>query len=117
MSKTDTFNQKEIAVAINNAIAFAKSPKKLGTITEKRLARLYEYATLLFKPLSDELVAPEELPFQDNPELHLTLAEIIKPEEAVLICLCGAMYFHALKVMGTTKLPAMDSVGSLLEKK
>lgn len=116
MAKTDTFNQKEIAAAINNAVVFAKAPNKLGEISPKRLAELHEYAVALIQPLREELEIAAEIPQKYGAEF-LPMDKYLKPEEAVLILLAGALVFQAHHVMGTNKLPALETTSALLEKK
>lgn len=97
--KSDTFTQKEIATSINNAIVFAKAPNRLGVIVEDRLRRLRNYSEALFAPLDAEI--------ED---------EYLRPEEAVLICLCGALYMQMKHVMGTDKIPMSGTAKAALEK-
>jgi hypothetical protein len=104
---TENFNQKEIAVAINNAVVMAKSPKRLGEISSKRLAQLYEYAVALFDPLKEEVVAG--LDVSDG-----SAVVRLEPEEAALICLLGSMFFHTKYVMKSDKLPVFKEVRALL---
>lgn len=93
----DTFNQKEVATAINNALTFSLRPSKLeGQLPEKRLTKLRSYALPVFAPLIDMI---EE--------------EVLRPEEVVIIALAGAMLVQALHVMKTTHLPAVAVVEDL----
>lgn len=96
----DSFTQKEIANAINNAIVFARAPNRLGEISEERLRKLRNYSVSLFQPLTREI---------DD--------EFVRPEEAVLLCLCGALFFQMKDVMGTDKVPAAGVVKANLGEK
>ncbi len=82
-------------MAINNAIALAKSPNKTGSL-EARFPKLQEYALALFEPLRTEIAD-----------------EFLKPEEAVLICLAGALFHQMGDVMHTDKLPMGTVVGAV----
>jgi len=95
----NTFTQKEIASSINNAIVFAKAPNRTGEISEARLKKLRNYSIALFTPLMAEI---------DE--------EFVSPEEAVLICLTGAMFFHMKYIMKTDKMPVASTVEAALQK-
>lgn len=96
---TSTFTQLEIGRAINNALVYSKAPAKRGVISDKRLARLQKYAQALLGPLTNEI---EE--------------EFLFPEEAVFICLAGALFFQC-QLMGTDKLPMGEVSEKLLKGK
>lgn len=88
-----TFNQKEIGNAINNALQHSMSPLSLGcAIPEARMRKLREVSTALFAPIC-ELLDEED--------------SVIRPEEAVVIALAGALYFQLRNVQNTTKIPPM----------
>lgn len=97
MAEKNTFTAREIAVALNNTTMMAKAPPG-GPIPDKRLAKLSEYATLLLQPISTDI---EE--------------GYLRQEEAVFICLAGALLFQC-RLMGTDKLPAVTVSKKLLRK-
>ena len=99
MAKTDkkTFSQRDISEAINNAVIYAKSPTRTGTITPARLARLYEYTKAYFDPLWAEI---------DE--------EILAPEEVVLICLAGGLVTQMKYITKSTQLPAVSEIKPML---
>lgn len=98
-NKSNTFSQKEISTAINNAVVFAKAPTKVGEIEDRRLQRLREYAMALIEPLNEEIF-----------EMYM------KPEEAVLILLTAALYLQCTQVMNTEKLPEYGTAKALYKK-
>jgi len=94
MANNETNTQKEIAAGLNNAVAIALRPARLGPIPEARLKRLHEVAKALISP-AVELLEPDEL--GDPPPLL--------PEELVVVLAVAAMYVHLSAVMKTTKVP------------
>mgnify|MGYP006357431059 CR=1 FL=1 len=59
MPKEETNSQKEIAAFLNNAVAAALRPARLGPIPEGRLKRLHLIAKALIAP-AQELLEPDD---------------------------------------------------------
>jgi len=94
MPKEETASQREIAVALNNSIAAALRPARLGPIPEARLKKLHLIAKALIAP-AQELLDP-------NVEGGVTPFE---PEELVACLAVAALYVHLNNVMKTAKVP------------
>ena len=93
MPKIETNNQREISTALNNAVAAALRPARIGPIPEGRLKRLHLVAQALIAP-AQELLEPD----QDG-------LSALEPEELVAVLAVAAMYVHLTNVMNTTKVP------------
>lgn len=94
MNKETTSNQKEIAISLNNAIASALRPARLGPIPEPRLRKLHLIAQALIAP-AVELLEPENVG-EDPP---------LQPEELVAVLTVAALYVQLSSVMKTFKVP------------
>ena len=53
MAREETSNQREISAAINNAVAAALRPARLGPIPEARLKKLHAVAKALISPAQE----------------------------------------------------------------
>ena len=94
MAKDDTSTQKEISIALNNSLAIALRPARLGPVPETRLRKLHEIAKALIAP-AQELLIPEK---EGEPPPF-------EPEELVAVLAAAALYVHLENVMHTTRLP------------
>ncbi len=95
MPKDETSNQREIAVSLNNAIAAALRPARLGPISEARLKKLHLVAKALIAP-AQELLEPD-------PDIGGSAQ--LEPEELVAVLAVSALYVQLQSVMKTTKVP------------
>ncbi len=93
MPKDETNNQREIAAALNNAVAASLRPARLGPIPEARLKKLHLVAKALLAPAL-ELVEVDE---------HGDQA--LEPEELVAVVAAAALYVHLACVMKTSRVP------------
>ena len=93
MAKDDTYNQKELTLALNNAVAAALKPSRIGPIPDNRLRRLSEISKALIEP-ARELLVPDE----DD-------VVILEPEELVAILAVATLFVHLRDVVKTTKVP------------
>jgi len=83
------YTQREIAVALNNAVVATLRPK-VGAISADRMANLREYALAIIAPLLEHLEEPD----------------LLLPEELTAILAAAAMTIHCAKVMNGSRLPA-----------
>lgn len=95
MPKDETSNQREIAAALNNAVAAALRPARLGPIPESRLKKLHSIAKALIAPAQDLL----------EPGLGPDGGAVLEPEELVAVMAVAALYVQLQHVIGTTKVP------------
>ncbi len=95
MPKDETNNQKEIAAALNNAVAAALRPARTGPIPEERLRKLHLVAKALIAPAQELL----------EPDPDLGGSSQLTPEELVAVMAVAAMYVHLTNVMKTVRVP------------
>lgn len=93
MAKDDTYNQKELSTALNNAVAAALSPSRIGRIPESRLRRLSEISKALIEP-ARELLEPDD-----------GGSAVVEPEELVAILAVATLFVHLRDVVKTTRVP------------
>ena len=94
MAKDDsTYNQKELTTAINNAVAAALKPSRIGPIPEGRLRRLTAIAKALIEPARELTQPPDGGP------------PAVEPEELVAILAVATLFVHLHDVVKTTKVP------------
>lgn len=91
--KEETSNQREISIALNNAISATLRPTRIGPIPEARLKRLHAVAKALIAP-AQELLEPDK--YQEA---------VLEPEELVAVLAVAALYVQLTNVMKTTKVP------------
>ena len=89
-NKTDTFSQKDVLAAINNAFVMSSRPSTIGELTDARKARLSVYTQALIAPVKEHCAE-----------------ELILLEEVVYFLLGTALFFQA-QLMGTNKIPAFS---------
>lgn len=97
-SKKNTFTQREIGDATNNAVVRALRPASLGEIQEARLRQLRAYSQGLL-----------------GPTLKHVEDEVLKPEELVIVLTTAALFVQLKHVMGTDKMPLGPKVIELYE--
>jgi hypothetical protein len=89
VKKSQSFNPREIAVALNNAMVLSSRPTSLSTeIDEKRLPKIREFTEAYYQPM-----------------LELVDDNVLCPEEAVKVLASAALMVHLLLVLKTEKLP------------
>ena len=94
MAKDDnTYNQKELTTAINNAVAAALKPSRIGQIPEGRLRRLSAISQALIEPARELLEPPDG----GDP--------VVEPEELVAILAVATLFVQLRDVVKTTKVP------------
>lgn len=104
-----SFSQKEIGIAINNAVQASLNPQNYA-ILETRLRKLREYSHALVEPITEHITG------EVDEETGNTLPPTLRPEEAVVILLTSALYFHIKHVVGTEKLPTVKIAELLFEE-
>lgn len=96
-NKADTFSQKDVLAAINNAFVLSSRPSTIGELTDARKARLSVYTQALVAPVKEHCAE-----------------ELILPEEIVYFMLGTALFFQA-QLMGTNKIPAFGEGKQLVD--
>ena len=91
--KEETSNQREISIALNNAISAALRPTRIGPIPEARLKKLHAVAKALIAP-AQELLEPDK--YGEG---------VLEPEELVAVLAVAALYVQLQNVMRTAKIP------------
>lgn len=94
MPKDETNNQREIAAALNNAVAASLRPARLGPIPEARLKKLHLVAKALIAPAQEILEGSDA-----------SGAVLLEPEELVAVLSVAALYVHLTNVMKTHRIP------------
>ena len=93
MNKEKSFTQREVSVAVNNALAISMKPSRLGEIPGSRLKHLRAVAQALIEP-AVALISV------DDPE-----SKLMEPEELVATLLSAALFIQLRHVIGTDKVP------------
>lgn len=95
-----TYTQKEISVALNNAVVAALHPSGVK-ISEPRLRQLREFTKALVGIAFDYTTNEEE--------------KFLSPQELVAVLACAALYAQTTLVTKSDKLPAADTAKQIFE--
>lgn len=93
MNKENSFTQRQVSIAANNALAIAMKPSRLGKIPESRLKHLRAVAQALVEPVLQLILVEDP---QDK---------LMEPEELVATLLSAALFVQLQYVIGTDKVP------------
>jgi hypothetical protein len=97
-TKKNTFTQREVADATNNAVIRSLRPASLGEIPEPRLRKLRAYSQGLLAPVLKHIEA-----------------EVLRPEEAVMVLTTAALFTQLKHVMRTDKMPTAGLVNDMYD--
>lgn len=98
------FTQREIGVALNNAVVHAMNPTS-GEIVDPRLRRLRNYTQAVVEPL-----------IEHTQELTPEGASLLEPEELVAVLVSSALFVHMSLIMKTDKMPMGAKAKGLMSK-
>jgi hypothetical protein len=96
------FTQREIGVALNNAVVHAMTPTS-GEIPPDRLRRLRNYTQAIVDPL-----------IQHTQEISAEGRPLLEPEELTAVLVTSALFVHMSLTMKTDKLPMGPKAKGLL---
>lgn len=92
MQKSKSFNAREIALAINNAMVLASRPTSISSeITEKRFPKIREYTAAILEPL-----------------LQHVDEDLLMNEELVMALVSAALIVQQVHVLKSDKLPLVE---------
>lgn len=98
------FTQREIGVALNNAVVHAMTPTS-GELSPERLRRLRNYTQAVVEPL-----------IQHTQEISAEGRPLLEPEELTAVLVSSALFVHMTLTMKTDKLPMGAKAKGLMTK-
>jgi hypothetical protein len=99
--KTGTFSQRDIAIALNNAVQRALNTTRLGPLPDERLRELRAYSQAIMDPLLEE---------------HVGKGYLAAEELVAVMAICG-LYVQLSEIMHTNKVPMASKTDLLFGEK
>jgi hypothetical protein len=99
--KIGTFSQREIAVALNNAVQKSLNTTRIGSLPDSRLRELRAYAQAIMDPLLNE---------------HVDEGYLCEEELVAVMTICG-LYVQLSRIMKTNKVPMASKTDLIFGEK